>query len=204
MMHMICSDMEGILVPEIWINVAEKTGIADLRLTTRDISDYDELMKRRLGILAEHGLKLADIQAVIAAMDPLPGALEFLAWLRDAAQVVIVSDTFVQFAGPLMKKLGRPTLLCNSLEVSADGAVTGYRLRQPDGKRKVVRAMQSLNYRVTAVGDSYNDITMLQAADSGILFRPPENVRRQYPQLPVTTDYAELKKRLLAIVANHR
>jgi phosphoserine/homoserine phosphotransferase len=161
-------------------------------------------MKRRLDILAEHGLKLADIQAVIAAMDPLPGALEFLTWLRDAAQAVIVSDTFVQFAGPLMKKLGRPTLLCNSLEVSADGTVTGYRLRQPDGKRKVVQAMQSLNYRVTAVGDSYNDITMLQAADNGILFRPPENIRKEYSQLPVTTDYADLKNRLQAILESKR
>ena len=193
-MYLICADLEGIFVPEIWINVAERTGIKELRLTTRDISDYDVLMKKRLGILQAHGLKLADIQSVIAKMDPMDGALEFINWVRAETQIIIVSDTFVEFAGPLMRKLGYPTLLCNTLTIGSDGMVSNYNLRQQDGKRKVTVAMQKLNYKVIAVGDSYNDITMLQAADRGILYRPPENVKEEYPDLPVTTDFSELKE----------
>lgn len=192
-MYIVCSDMEGVFVPEIWINVAEKTGIAELRLTTRDISDYDVLMRKRLSILKQHHLKLKDITDVIAAMHPLDGALEFLNWLRAMTPVIVVSDTFTQFAGPLIAQLGWPTLFCNTLAVDRDGTVTDYRLRQPDGKRKTVEALKSLNYKVIAMGDSYNDISMLMAADHGILFRPPPNVVAEYPQFPVTTRYEELK-----------
>jgi phosphoserine/homoserine phosphotransferase len=201
-MHLVCSDLEGIFLPEIWIKFAEKTGIQELRLTTRDISDYDVLMKHRLKILKDRGLKLPDIQAVIAAMDPHEGALEFLEWIRSVTQILVVSDTFVEFAGPLMKKLGYPTLLCNTLTVAADGTISDYRLRQADGKRKVAEAMRGLNYRVVGVGDSYNDISMLTAADHGILYRPPDNVRREYPAFPVATDFAELKTMIAAILRN--
>lgn len=199
-MHLVCSDLEGIFLPEIWIQFAEKTGIPELRLTTRDISDYDVLMQHRLNILKQHGLKLADIQAVIATMDPLDGALEFLDWLRSVSQILVVSDTFVQFAGPLMQKLGFPTLLCNSLAVAADGTIDSYVMRQKDGKKRVAQAMQSLNYTVIGVGDSYNDIAMLQAADHGILYRPPENVRRQYPAFPVASGFDELKGMIQSII----
>lgn len=199
-MHLVCSDLEGIFLPEIWIQFADKTGIPELRLTTRDISDYDVLMLHRLNILKERGLKLADIQAVIATMDPLDGALGFLDWLRSATQVLVVSDTFVQFAGPLMRKLGFPTLLCNSLVVAADGTIDNYAMRQKDGKKRVARAMQSLNYTVIGVGDSYNDIAMLQTADHGILYRPPENVRRQYPDFPVASGFDELKGMIQSII----
>lgn len=192
-MKILCSDLEGVFVPEIWINVAEKTGIEELRLTTRDISDYDVLMKKRLGILAENKLKLNDITAVIATMEPLEGAVEFLDWLRAQVPVIIVSDTFEQFAGPLMQKLGWPTLFCNTLEVAADLTVTGYTLRQADGKKKAALALRQLSYEVIAMGDSYNDISMLQAADRGILFRPPENVIAEFPNLPVTNSYDEIK-----------
>jgi phosphoserine/homoserine phosphotransferase len=201
-MHLVCSDLEGIFLPEIWIKFAEKTGIKELRLTTRDISDYDVLMNHRLKILREHGLKLTDIQAVIAGMDPHDGALDFLEWLRTETQILVVSDTFVQFAGPLMKKLGYPTLLCNTLTVTADGTISGYRLRQTDGKRKVAEAMRSLNYRVIGIGDSYNDISMLSAANHGILYRPPDNVRREYPAFPVAVDFAGLKTMLEKILRN--
>ena len=193
-MHIICSDLEGVFIPEIWINVAERTGIDDLRLTTRDISDYDVLMKRRLSILDANGLKLKDITDVIATIDPLPGAKDFLDWLRAQTQVVIVSDTFVEFARPLMKKLGWPTLLCHGLTIDEDGAIADYNLRQADGKRKVVQAFKGLNYDVLAMGDSYNDISMLKEAHQGILFRPPQNVIDEYPQFPVTTTYDELRE----------
>jgi phosphoserine/homoserine phosphotransferase len=188
-----CLDLEGVLVPEIWINVAERTAIAALRRTTRDEPDYDKLMRGRLAILERHGLKLPDIQAVIDTMAPLEGALEFLARLRRRTQVIVLSDTFYEFAAPLMRKLEFPTLFCNSLEVDATGAITGYRLRIPDGKRRAVLALRELNFRVVAAGDSYNDVTMLEAADAGILFRPPENVVRDFPAFPVTTTYAELE-----------
>jgi phosphoserine/homoserine phosphotransferase len=188
-----CLDLEGVLVPEIWINVAERTGIAELRRTTRDEPDYDKLMRGRLAILDQHQLGLPDIQAVIDTMEPLDGAIAFLDWLRSRTQVIILSDTFEQFAAPLMRKLGWPTLFCNRLEVAADGRITGYRLRIADGKRRATEALRALNFRVVAAGDSYNDTTMLGAADAGILFRPPANVVADFPQFPVTTTYAELQ-----------
>lgn len=193
-MHLICSDLEGVFVPEIWINVAERTGIDELCLTTRDISDYDVLMKRRLSILDANSLKLKDITDVIATMDPLPGAREFLDWLRARTQVIIVSDTFVEFARPLMEKLGWPTLLCHDLTIDDSGAIAGYNLRQSDGKQKAVQAFKKLNYQVLAMGDSYNDVTMLKEAHQGILFCPPKNVIDEYPQFPVATTYGDLKE----------
>ena len=199
-MFIVCSDLEGIFTPEIWINFAEITGIEKLRLTTRDISDYNVLMKQRLAILEENNLKLSDIQAVIRKMDPIEGALEFLNWLRSQVEVVIVSDTYVEFAGPLMEKLDRPTLFCNTLSVNGDGSITGYNLRQQDGKKKVALALKSLNYQVIAIGDSYNDISMLQAADHAILYRPPDNVMQEYNEFPTAFNYEELKERLLAIM----
>lgn len=192
-MHIVCSDLEGVFIPEIWINFAEVTGIRELRLTTRDISDYDVLMKRRLAILDEHRLTLRDIQSVIRKMDPLPGALDFLDWLRSQTQVIILSDTFEQFARPLLEKLGRPTLFCHSLDVADDGRITGYRLRQQDSKKKAVLALQGLCFRVFAMGDSYNDLSMIQTADSGFLFNPPENVRTEFPQFPVAENYEDLR-----------
>jgi phosphoserine/homoserine phosphotransferase len=193
---LVCLDLEGVLVPEIWVNVAAKTGIGELRLTTRDISDYDVLMKRRLGILDQHGLRLPDIQAVIATLQPLEGAAEFLSWLRARCQVIILSDTFYEFALPLMKQLGSPTIFCNSLEVDAAGRIINYHLRQPDQKRQSVVALKSLRFRVVAAGDSYNDTSMLAEADAGIFFRPPETISRQFPQFPVTQTYGELKEQL--------
>lgn len=193
-MYILCSDLEGVFVPEIWINVSQKTGIPELSLTTRDISDYDVLMKKRLAILKEHHLKLPDIQAVIRQIEPLEGALEFLDWVRANYQIIIVSDTFVEFASPLMEKLGRPTLFCNSLVVGPDGSITDYTLRQKDGKRHVARALKGLNYQVAAFGDSYNDITMLKEADAAFLFRPPANVAAEFPEIPGTEDYAQLKE----------
>jgi phosphoserine / homoserine phosphotransferase len=193
-MHVVCSDLEGVFVPEIWINVAETTGIEELKLTTRDISDYDVLMKKRLSILKENKLKLKDIQDVIDKMDPLPGALEFLNWLRSQTQVIVVSDTFVQFAGPLMKKLGYPTLFCHTLEISDKNSIIDYKLRQRDGKKKTVQALRSLRYNIIAMGDSYNDISMLKEADVGILFCPPQNVIDEFPELPLTTDYGQVKQ----------
>lgn len=192
-MEIACLDLEGVLVPEIWINVAERTGIESLRLTTRDIPDYDQLMTRRLSILAENHLGLPDIQEVIGGMSPLPGAREFLDWLRERAQVVILSDTFYQFAAPLMRQLGWPTLLCHRLEIGEGGRVSSYHLRQKDQKRQAVKAFHQLNFRVIAAGDSYNDTTMLSEADLGILFRPPENVIEEFPQFPVTRTYDELQ-----------
>lgn len=199
-MQILCSDLEGVLVPEIWINVARKTGIEELKLTTRDISDYDVLMGKRLEILARHHMKLKDITDVIETMEPMDGALEFLSWLRSQIQVIIVSDTFEEFAKPLMAKLGWPTLFCNSLNIDASGAVTGYCLRQNDGKRHVVRALQNLNFEVIAMGDSYNDITMLKSAQNGILFRPPENIIAEYPQFPVVREYDDLKQKLTPLL----
>ena len=199
-MLIVCSDLEGIFTPEIWINFAEITGIEKLKLTTRDISDYNVLMKQRLAILEENNLKLDDIQAVIRKMSPVEGALDFLNWLRSIAEVIIVSDTFVEFAGPLMEKLDRPTLFCNTLSVNGEGAITGYNLRQQDGKKKVALALKSLNYEVIAIGDSYNDITMLQASDHAILYRPPDNVMQEYSDFPTAFNYEELKERLLDIM----
>jgi len=195
-MNIVCCDLEGVFVPEIWINVAEKTGIEELRLTTRDISDYDVLMKKRLAILEHNQLKLKDIQAVIAQMSPLPGAANFLNHLRHKTQVIIVSDTFDQFAGPLMEKLGRPTLFCNTLVIDDQNRIIDYQLRQQDGKKHVAIALQNLNFKVYAMGDSYNDISMLKQADAGFLFRPPDNVIQEFPQFPVCHDYSEIEKLL--------
>jgi phosphoserine / homoserine phosphotransferase len=196
-MYIFCSDLEGVWVPEVWINVAKKTGIDELKLTTRDINDYDLLMKRRIEILKQHNLTLKDIQNVIATIEPLEGAKEMLDWIRSIGQIIIVSDTFVEFASPLMAQLGRPTLLCNYLTVSKEGMVVDYNLRQKDQKREVVKALKLLNYQVIAFGDSYNDISMLKEAEAGILFRPPQNVTDDFPQFPVVEDYDDLKTRLL-------
>ena len=191
-----CLDLEGVLVPEIWINVAKKTGISELRLTTRDIADYDLLMKRRLGILDQHRLTLPDIQAVIATMEPLEGASEFLAWLRERCQVIILSDTFYEFAQPLMQRLTYPSIFCNRLEVDQKGRIVNYHLRQPDQKRQSVIALKGLQFLIVAAGDSYNDTSMLAEADSGIFFRPPDAISKEFPQFPVTQTYAELKEAL--------
>ena len=192
-MYILCSDLEGVFVPEVWINVAKKTGIDELKLTTRDISDYDILMTQRLKILKDHSLTLQDIQDVIATIKPLEGAKEFLDLMRKKMPVVIVSDTFQEFAEPLMAQLGRPTILCHSLTTDENGIITNYNLRQADPKRKVVEAFQSLDYKVIAMGDSYNDVTMLKKADQGILFSPPDNVIEEFPQFPVVRDYTTLK-----------
>ncbi|MDH4205400.1 MAG: bifunctional phosphoserine phosphatase/homoserine phosphotransferase ThrH [Desulfobacteraceae bacterium] len=202
-MNIVCSDLEGVFVPEIWINVAERTGIEELRLTTRDISDYDVLMKRRLAILDENNLKIDDIKAVIATMNPLEGAVEFLNWLRSRTQIIVVSDTFNQFARPLMEKLGWPTLFCHTLSIAPDGFITDYVLRQKDAKRETVISLKSLNYNTIAMGDSYNDITMLKEADNGILFNPPDNVKNEYPEFPVTFSYEDLKSIIEKILSNN-
>lgn len=192
-MKLACLDLEGVLVPEIWIRVADATGIEELRLTTRDVSDYDVLMQHRISTLDAHGIRLSLIQQVISEMGPLPGAREFLDQLRTQFQVVILSDTFYEFAMPLMAQLGYPTLFCHRLLITDDRLV-GYQLRQPDSKRAAVQAFHGLNYQVVATGDSYNDTAMLAEADAGILFRPPANVIAEFPQFPVTTDYAELHR----------
>ena len=192
-MKIACLDLEGVLVPEIWINVAERTGIDALRITTRDEPDYDILMKKRLGILEEHGLGLSDLQEVIAGLAPLEGAPAFVDWLRERFQVVILSDTFYEFAEPFMRQLDWPTLFCHRLETDDAGRVVQYHLRQADQKRKAVQALHRLEFRVIAAGDSYNDTSMLAAADAGILFRPPDNVIREFPQFPVTRTYEELR-----------
>jgi phosphoserine/homoserine phosphotransferase len=192
-MKLACLDLEGVLVPEIWINVAERTGIDDLRLTTRDIPDYDELMRHRLGVLDKHDLKLSDIQDVINDMGPLEGAGEFLDWLRQRYQVVILSDTFYEFGMPLMAHLSYPTLFCHKLAIR-DDHIVDYRLRQNDQKREAVKSFHALNFKVIAAGDSYNDTSMLGEADAGILFCPPQNVIDEFPQFPVTTNYIELRE----------
>ena len=188
-----CLDLEGVLVPEIWINIADRTKIPELRLTTRDEPDYDLLMKRRLKILKEHKLTLQNLQAVIGEMAPLEGAKDFLDWLRRQCQVVILSDTFVEFATPLMRQLDYPTIFCNFLEVDANGNIVNYHLRLKDQKRASVLALKNLNFRAVAAGDSYNDTSMLIAADAGIFFRPPPAIAAQFPQFPVTQTYAELQ-----------
>ena len=191
-MRLVCLDLEGVLVPEIWIAFSEATGIAELRRTTRDEPDYDKLMRFRLDILAKNNLKLADIQRVIAGMNPLPGAIECAAAIRERTQLIILSDTFEQFARPLMEKLSWPTLLCNSLKVGADGMITGYRLRQANGKREAVKAFKSINMTVFAAGDSFNDLAMIQEADSGCLFRAPAAIRNEYANIPCADTYDEL------------
>ncbi len=192
-MQLVCLDLEGVLVPEIWIAFSERTGIPELRRTTRDEPDYDKLMKYRLALLAQHKLGLPDIQKVIAAMGPMPGAKAFLDDLRQDFQVMILSDTFYEFAMPLMQQLGLPTLFCHKLETDAHGLVVNYHLRMPDQKRESVKRFKELNFKVIAAGDSYNDTAMLGEAHAGILFHPPENVIREFPQYPVTLNYTELE-----------
>ena len=193
-MYVICSDLEGVFIPEIWINVAKHTGIDELKLTTRDINDYNVLMKGRLGILRKHGLTLHDIQKVISLLEPLPGAKDFMDWMRSISQLILVSDTFIEFADPLIKQLGRPTLLCHHLTVDSEGNIINYNLRQENAKKKVVEALQSLKYKVIAIGDSYNDISMLRQAECGILFNHPQNVIDENKDLMAINSYHELKK----------
>jgi phosphoserine/homoserine phosphotransferase len=191
-MHLACLDLEGVFIPEIWIAVAERTGLPELRRTTRDEPDYDALMRYRLDIIDRNGLRLSDIQRVIGELDPMPGAAEMIAWLREHCQVVILSDTFYEFGMPFMPKLGSPTLFCHKLDV-VDDRIVDYRLRMPDQKRESVRRFHQLNFKVVACGDSYNDTTMLGEADAGILFRPPANVAAEFPQFPVALDYDEMR-----------
>ena len=193
-MELACLDLEGVLIPEIWIKFAEHTGIEALQATTRDIPDYDVLMKQRLRLLAEHGMTLSDIQEVIAGLRPLDGAAQFLDWLRERFQVIILSDTFYEFAAPLMRQLGNPTLFCHRLVVNEQGQVVDYALRQKDPKRQSVIALHSLYYRVIAAGDSYNDTSMLAEADAGILFHAPANVIEQFPQYPAVQTFGDLKQ----------
>ena len=192
-MQVVCLDLEGVLIPEIWIAFAERTGIAEFRRTTRDEPDYDKLMRYRLGLLKQHGLKLADIQAVIGGMTPMDGAKDFLDDLRSRFQVIILSDTFYEFADPMMRQLGRPTLFCHRLVIDDQGFVADYKLRQPNQKAHAVNALKGLNYQVIAAGDSYNDTGMLGAADAGFFIHPPESIVAQFPQYPVNRSYAELK-----------
>ena len=200
-MRIVCLDLEGVLVPEIWISFAERTGIPEFRRTTRDEPNYDTLMKYRLGLLAEHGLGLSDIQQVIGGMAPLPGAREFLDKLREDYEVIILSDTFYEFAHPLMRQLAWPTLFCHSLEADASGMLVNYHLRMPDQKREAVKRFKELNFTVVAAGDSYNDTAMLGEAHAGILFHPPENVVREFPQFPVTRDFDALRREIDAAFA---
>ena len=195
-----CLDLEGVLIPEIWINVAKKTGIKALAITTRDEPDYDKLMRYRLAILKKEGIKLCDIQAVIKRMNPLPGAKVFLRKLQEKYQVIILSDTYYEFAGPMMKKLGYPTLFCNWLTTDKRGFIANYHLRQKNGKKEAVRGIQSLGFKVVAAGDSYNDIAMLRTADRGILFRPPAKIVREFQKFPVTNTYKELLSAFLKTV----
>ena len=192
-MQVVCLDLEGVLIPEIWIAFAERTGIPEFRRTTREEPDYDKLMRYRLALLKQHGLKLADIQAVIGGMAPMDGAKDFLDELRSRFQVIILSDTFYEFADPMMRQLGRPTLFCHKLVIDADGFVADYQLRQPNQKAHAVNALKGLNYQVIAAGDSYNDTGMLGAADAGFFIHPPESIIAQFPQYPVNRSYAELK-----------
>lgn len=196
-MELACLDLEGVLIPEIWINFAEKTGIEELRATTRDIPDYDVLMRQRLRILDEHKLGYQEIQEVIATLSPLDGAIEFVDWLRERFQVIILSDTFYEFSQPLMRQLGYPTLFCHRLEIDENGRVVDYKLRQKDPKRESVKALHSLNYKVIAAGDSYNDTTMLSEADQGILFKAPQNVIDEFPQFPAVFEYEDLKQEFI-------
>jgi phosphoserine/homoserine phosphotransferase len=203
-MQVVCLDMEGVLVPEIWIEVSKRSGIPELSRTTRDEPDYDKLMRYRIDLLTKHGLKLADIQAVIDGMGPMEGAREFLDDLRSRYQVLILSDTFYEFADPLMRQLGRPTLLCHRLESDDKGFVTRHVLRMADQKRAAVNALKSLNFKVMAAGDSYNDTGMLSAADAGFFIHPPENIVKEFPQFPVTRSYPELREKIEEAAARLR
>lgn len=191
-MNIVCLDLEGVLVPEIWIAFAEASGIPELKRTTRDEPDYDKLMKWRIGILKEHGLGLKEIQDTIAKIDPIPGAKEFLDELRSITQVIIISDTFSQFAGPLMKKLGYPTIFCNSLEVAENGEITGFKMRVENSKYTTVKALQSIGFQTIASGDSHNDLGMIQASKAGFLFKSTEQIKKDHPELPAYETYGEL------------
>jgi phosphoserine / homoserine phosphotransferase len=195
----VCLDLEGVLVPEIWINVAVKTGIDELKITTREMPDYDRLMKQRLGILDRYGLKIGDLQDVIAKMGPLAGAIDFLAWLRERCQVVILSDTFYQFAQPLMRQLGFPTLFCNQLEIDGSGRVVNYHMRMQNPKKQAVASLKALNFFTMAAGDSYNDTAMLGEADAGFFFCPPEHLPKEFPMFPVTQTYGQLQERFTKV-----
>lgn len=196
-MEIACLDLEGVLLPEVWLKLAEKTQIKELFITTREQPDYNKLMQHRLRVLNEHKLGLNEIRDVVKTIEPLPGAVEFIGWLRERFQVVILSDTYYEFMLPLMKPLGNPTLLCHKLEVDATGRLVDYKLRQPDPKRQAVKAFHALNYRVIAAGDSYNDTTMLSEADAGILFHAPPNVIAEFPQFPAVHTYEDLKQQFL-------
>jgi len=199
-MYLVCADLEGVFVPEIWINVAKHTGIDELRLTTRDINDYNALMRRRLEILRSHGLTLHVIQHVISGIKPLPGAVEIISWIRKRMPLIIVSDTFTEFADPLMEKLGRPTLFCNNLSVDHLGNIIDYNLRLADGKMRIAEAMQNLNFKVIGIGDSYNDINMLRKADAGLLYRPPQNVINDNSDIRVADSYDEMKQFITELI----
>ena len=197
-MELACLDLEGVLVPEIWIAVADRTGINDLRATTRDVPDYDVLMRQRLSLLEQHNLTIHDIQAVIATLEPLPDAIEFLDWLRERFQVIILSDTFYEFSEPIMRQLKWPALFCHRLIINSQGRVVDYELRQPDAKRESVRALHTLNYRIIAAGDSYNDTAMLTEAEVGILFHAPPNVIEEFPQFQAVQNFQDLKESFVA------
>ncbi len=199
-MKILVADLEGVFLPEIWINVAEKTGIEELKLTTRDISDYDVLMSKRLSILKENKLKIQDIREVIATLEPLDGALDMLDWIRQCSQIIILSDTFEEFAKPLMAKLNYPTLLCHNLSIDAQGNIVDYNIRIPNQKKEAVKALKKMNYHVIAFGDSYNDIGMIQAADQGFFFCPPDSVITEFPDIPVTRNYPELKAMITSLL----
>ena len=199
-MNIVCLDLEGVLVPEIWIAFAEASGIPELKRTTRDEPDYDKLMKWRIGILKEHGLGLKEIQDTIAKIDPIPGAKEFLDELRSITQVIIISDTFSQFAGPLMKKLGYPTIFCNSLEVAENGEITGFKMRVENSKYTTVKALQSIGFETIASGDSYNDLGMIQAGKAGFLFRTTDKIKEDHPEIPAYETYAELLGAIKSVI----
>ncbi len=199
-MYILCSDLEGVLVPEVWINVARWTGIEELKLTTRDISDYNALMKRRLEILKQHGITINDIQKVISLLELMPGALDFVNWLHGRVQMVVVSDTFREFADPLLEKMGWPVLFCHHLTIDREGNITDFNLRQNEAKRRVVEALQNLNFKVIALGDSYNDISMLRKAEHGILYRPPQNVIDDNKDIRVVSSYSQLKNMISEIL----
>lgn len=200
-MHVVCLDLEGVLVPEVWVNVAERIGVEELKKTTRDIPDYDELMIYRLALVEKHGLRIQDIQDVISGLEPLPGAKKFLDDLRADHQLIILSDTFDQFATPLMRQLDWPTILCHELVIGDAGVIENYKLRQQDQKRKAVQALHGLNLKVVAAGDSYNDTSMLSEAEGGVLFCPPDNVIHEFPQFPVALDYDSLRAEIEKVVA---
>ncbi len=199
-MYILCSDLEGVLVPEVWINVARWTGIDELKLTTRDISDYNALMKRRLEILKQHGITINDIQKVISLLELMPGALDFVNWLHGRVQMVVVSDTFREFADPLLEKMGWPVLFCHHLTIDKEGNITDFNLRQNEAKKRVVEALQNLNFKVIAIGDSYNDVSMLRQAQHGILYRPPQNVIDDNPDIKFVNSYSQLKNLVSGIL----